>query len=197
MYQRKDHFYKKAKKEGKVSRAAYKLEELQKKYRLLKKGGRVLDLGAAPGGWLKMAAQAVGPRGMVLGLDLLPLRFPLPSNARFCQQAIESPEAGEWLEKELEGGQADCVLSDMSPNLSGIPFRDQSLSLELGWVLWRVAQKHLKPGGNFVLKLFPSEEARPFREALRKAFVRCHTVVPEATRKASSEIYLVCLSKNR
>ena len=183
MFERKDHFYKKAKKEGFASRAVYKLFEIQKKYRLLKKGDKVLDLGAAPGGWLEIAAKEVGGKGHVVGIDRLPLKIGLPSNATFIQQNIE-----EEFPKKME---FDVVLSDLSPDLTGIVFKDTYQSYELTKIVWGIAQKYLKENGNLVIKIFPGEEINKLKAEMRRFFKMLKIFVPEATRKTSSEIYLV------
>jgi len=183
MYEQKDRFYKKAKEEGFASRAAYKLIEIQKKYRIFRPGNRVLDLGAAPGGWMQVAAQEVGTKGEVVGVDRAPLKIGLPKNASFIQKKIE--EIGEDL------GLFNVLLSDLSPDLSGISFRDTYQSLELAKLVYQIAQKNLKPGGNLVIKIFPSVEADQFKMAIKKSFEAIRVFVPEATRKTSSEFYLV------
>lgn len=187
MYQRKDHFYKKAKEEGYASRAVYKLIEVQKKYRILKKGDQVLELGSAPGGWFKILAKEIGPKGHVVGIDRLPLKIPLPSNALFIQQDIEEPLK---LEQTF-----DVILSDLSPDLSGIIFRDTYQSHELAKKVLSIAQKHLKQGGHLVIKIFPGKETVSLKQQLKQFFEELKTFRPEATRKTSSEIYFIALKK--
>lgn len=189
MFDRKDHFYKKAKKEGFASRAVYKLQEIQKKYRILKSGNRVLDLGAAPGGWMEITAKEIGPRGHVTGIDRLPLKIHLPPNATFLQQTVE---ADLKLEKSF-----DTILSDLSPDLTGITFRDSYQSYALAKLVWQIAQKHLKAKGNLVIKIFPGEETKMLQTELKKSFTKMQIFIPEATRKTSSEIYLVATGFKR
>lgn len=185
MYQRKDHFYQRAKQEGYASRAAYKLLEIQKKYTVLKPGDTVLDLGCAPGGWLQVAAQIIGPKGKVVGIDRLPLKIKPPPNVRFIQQNIE--EAGPELPV------ADVILSDMSPDLSGIAFRDTYQSFELFKMVWEITQKKLKNRGHLLVKVFPSPEAEDLYQKIKSHFKTFKRVSPQATRKASSEIYLLAM----
>lgn len=191
MYERKDHFYKKAKKEGFASRAVYKLAEIQKKYRVLKKGGTVLDLGCAPGGWIEIASQEVGPKGKVIGVDRLPLKIKLPPNAIFLQKKMEEISEGGL------PGSFDTILSDLSPDLSGIAFRDTYQSFELAKLVWEIAKKYLKPGGNLVIKIFPGEETKAFQAELKKSFSKMQIFIPEATRKSSSEVYLIFCANRR
>lgn len=193
MYERKDHFYKKAKKEGLASRAAYKLLEIQKKFRILREGDTLLELGAAPGGWLQILSKAVGPRGVVIGVDLLPLKIQTPANVTFWQKNIEEDFFLESLAAFLKnrGRALDAVLSDISPNLSGIAFRDTALSAGLAQKVFEIARSFLKPGGHLLIKIFPGEEAAALKKELRAAFEKLETFIPEATRKASSEVYLV------
>lgn len=188
MYERKDHFYKKAKKEGHLSRAIYKLEEIQKKFGILKKGDAVLELGSAPGGWLEFLAKTVGPQGKIVGIDRLPLAFKPPAHIFFFQKKFE-----EVTVEELPVKKFDVVLSDLSPDLSGITLTDQQRSFELVQLVWEWAQKFLKPNGHLVMKIFPGEEADRFTAVLKKNFQRFVRFVPEATRKSSSEVYFVAL----
>lgn len=189
-FKRKDHFYRRAKEEGKASRAVYKLEELQKRFRLIEKGDVVIDLGCAPGGWMQELAPMVGPKGKVVGIDMLPIKISLPAQCRFIQGDINDGSAAAEVE-DAAGGKADAVLSDMSPNLSGIAFADAYRSYELALAALDFARGILKPGGNFVVKIFPGDEFGDFVSELRRSFESLKTVVPDATRKTSSERYLV------
>jgi 23S rRNA (uridine2552-2'-O)-methyltransferase len=184
-----DAYVQRAKAEGKRSRAAYKLEEIAGRDRLLAPGHLVVDLGAAPGGWSQVAAGRVGPRGRVIAVDLLempPVRGVLFLQGDFRDAAV----AGE-LERALAGQKADLVLSDMAPNLSGIAGSDQARMLELAELALEFSVKHLKPQGNFLVKVF---QGAGFEEFLKTARSRFQTVVvrkPEASRSRSSEVYLL------
>lgn len=184
MYERKDHFYKKAKKEGFASRAAYKILEIQQKFRIWKKGSLILDLGSAPGGWLQILSKEVGEKGLIVGVDRAPLKINLPDNVRFSQTDIHSPDL--TFEQSF-----DCILSDLSPDLSGIRFRDTYLSFEIASRVFALAKQFLKKNGNLIIKVFPGEEVDRLKSEMKKYFERFATFIPEATRKTSSEVYLV------
>jgi 23S rRNA (uridine2552-2'-O)-methyltransferase len=187
-YQPKDRFYRKAKKEGYRSRAAYKLLELGSRFRILKPGDRVVDLGAAPGGWLQVAAERVGPKGKVLGIDLQAIAPFYQPNIVALQGDATAAESIAKI-KELLGASADCVLSDLSPRLSGIRDADISRSVELVRLAHSVARSLLRPGGSFLVKTFVAEELRDFFQELKEDFASVERTRPEATRKGSSEIY--------
>jgi 23S rRNA (uridine2552-2'-O)-methyltransferase len=189
-YERKDHYYRRAKREGKASRATYKLAELQRRFRLVKKGDIVVDLGCAPGGWIEELSPLVGIGGRVIGIDVLPLKIQLPKNCRFVEGDIAEEESLSEIEALAEG-EVDAVLSDMSPNLSGIAFADAYRSFELAARALEACARLLRRGGNFVVKIFPGEEFPRFAKELEESFEEVSTVVPDATRKTSSERYLV------
>ena len=187
-YQPKDAFYRKAKREGYRSRAAYKLLELGRRFHLIKPGERVADLGAAPGGWLQVAAELAGPKGKVVGIDLQPIAPFHEPNIALLQGDAASEECGIKIE-ELLGGKADCVLSDLSPRLTGIHDADIARSVELIRLAHAVARRLLRPGGNFLVKSFVAQELQAFFLELKKDFSSVDRTRPEATRKGSSEIY--------
>lgn len=189
-YERKDHFYRKAKREGKVSRAAYKIEELNQRFGIIKKNDVVLDLGAAPGGWLKETSRFVGERGRVIGIDLLPIKTHLPPNCAFILGDLSETGSQKKL-ADFVKGKVDVVLSDMSPNLSGVAFADAYRSYELALLAFEICKILLREGGNFVLKIFPGNEFSEYMKILRKNFFEATVVVPKSTRKTSSERYVV------
>jgi len=189
IYQPKDAFYRKAKKEGYRSRAAYKLLDLSRRFQIIKPGDRVVDLGSAPGGWLQVASQLAGEKGKVIGIDteaVEPLNQP---NIVLIQGDITSEENLKRI-KDLLGNSADCVISDVSPRLSGIRDADLSRSQELNRSSLNVACQLLKPGGNFLVKVFMGEELKKFFLEVEKFFLSVQRTRPEATRKGSSETYL-------
>lgn len=188
VYQPKDRFYRKAREEGLPSRAAFKLEELLERYRLVAGDSRVLDLGCAPGGWLAVLNRAV-PKGTVVGVDIVPCR---PPAARV--QII----VGDMRENAVRqaaiaalGGKADLVTSDMAPKLSGIRDRDQARLLELLETAIGVASDVLRPGGALIVKVFMGEGLREVVERLRRRFRSVESTHLRATRPGSRELYLV------
>lgn len=189
-YNPQDRYFKKAQQEGYRSRAAYKLLELQQRYRLLKSGDVVIDLGAAPGGWLQVAAKIVGPNGKVIGVDLQSIQ-PLPErNVILLSGDIRSEEIQRRI-KALIGGPAHCVLSDMAPKLSGIRDADMARCLELNRIALAVAHQLLRPGGALLVKSFISEDLQLFSAELKQHFSAVQRTKPEATRQGSSEFYFL------
>jgi len=189
-YERKDALYNRAKSEGFRSRAAYKLSELQRRLRLIRGGDAVVDLGAWPGGWLQVAADLVGARGRVVGVDITPLD-PLPDARIVVLEADACDPTLPARVRELLGRPADVVLSDMAPKLTGIAPRDTARAAELLEAGHAFAVATLRPGGTFVTKSFGGVEMEAARAALRTAFGRVRLVGLEATRNGSSELYLV------
>ena len=189
-YNPQDRYFKKAKQQGYRSRAAYKLLELQQRYRILKAGDGVIDLGAAPGGWLQVAAKIVGPNGKVIGVDLESIQ-PLPErNIKLLIGDIRSEEVQQRI-KELLGGPADCVLSDLAPKLSGIRDADMARCLELNRTALAVARQLLRRGGVLLVKSFISDDLQLFSAELKQHFSTVQRTKPEATRQGSSEFYFL------
>jgi len=189
-YNPRDTYYKKAKQEGYRSRAAYKLIELQQRFRIIQRGDRVVDLGAAPGGWLQVAAKLAGPSGKVLGVDLEAIE-PLGSKNVLLFQGDIALAATQERVKQLLGGPADSVISDLAPKLSGIRDADIARALELNLTALKVACELLRPGGSFLVKSFVGPELETFFAELRKFFRSVQRTRPEATRRQSSEMYFV------
>lgn len=185
-----DHFGERAKREGYPARSVYKLEEIDRKVQLLRRGQRVLDLGASPGSWTQYAAQKVGREGKVVGIDLNPPRIGLPPHVSFQTRDIFQLDAVSEL-----GPQAfDVVLSDMAPHTSGQRHRDQFGSYELYMRALEIAGQVLVAGGAFVGKLFQGPELEQARSATRERFKTVRIVKPDASRAESFEIFLVGLS---
>ena len=189
-YSKPDRFTKQAKDEGFQARSVYKLTEMQKRFRFLKSGQRVVDLGCCPGSWSTFAVQTIGSRGVLVGIDITETSLP---GATFLHKSIRDLHEGE-LEEHL-GGQADVVLSDMAPLTTGNPLADHVEQLELAALAADVADRILKPGGAFVTKVFDGEDAPAFTARLRKAYGTVKRAKPEAVRRNSREFYLVCLGK--
>lgn len=184
-----DPFVRRAQAEGMRSRAAYKLEQLAGRDKLLKPGMVVVDLGAAPGGWSQVAARAVGGSGLVVGVDLLDMA-PLPG-VRFLRGDFGDDAVLNTLLELLGGRGVDLVLSDMAPNISGVSSVDQARSIGLAELAMDFALKHLKPQGNFLVKVFQGEGFDALVAAMRRRFVQVLIRKPEASRSRSSEVYLV------
>jgi len=184
-----DPYVRKAQAEGMRSRAAYKLQQLAERDHLLKHGMVVVDLGAAPGGWSQVAGRIVGPEGRVVGVDLLEM-LPLPG-VRFVQGDFGDDAVLAEVERFLEGRPVDLVLSDMAPNISGVASVDQARSIGLAELALDFAVNHLKPQGNFLVKVFQGSGFEQLVAELRRNFVQVLIRKPEASRSRSSEVYLV------
>ncbi|MEM7605276.1 MAG: RlmE family RNA methyltransferase [Myxococcota bacterium] len=182
-----DAFGKKARREGYPARSVYKLEEIDRRTQLLKRGQSVLDLGASPGSWTLYAAERVGPAGSVLGIDLKPPNTALPDHA-ICRVGDVYEETCESL-----GGPFDVVLSDMAPNTSGQRDADMYRSFELFMAALRLGVGTLRAGGSFVGKIFQGAEFEEARDACRAAFSKVRVIRPKATRDISYEVFLVGL----
>lgn len=190
MYERKDALHQRAKREGYRSRAAYKLLELQKRTRLLKRGQVILDLGAWPGGWLQVAADIVGPSGRVIGVDAAAID-PLPvPHVTVLRDDVTAAGCESRLLAALPR-RADVVLSDLAPKLTGIGPRDAAQSEVLAEATRRIARAVLRPGGTLVTKTLGGPEGEAARAELRKIFGTVRQLGLDSTRKGSSELYLV------
>jgi 23S rRNA (uridine2552-2'-O)-methyltransferase len=190
-YQPRDAFHQRAKREGYRSRAAYKLEEIQQAQRLLGPGARVVELGCWPGGWLQVASRAVGPRGRVVGLDLAEVE-PLADCENVIALSGDITEAPD-LERVLEalGGPADVLLSDAAPKLTGVRATDRAREEALLEAIAGAVPRLLAPGGALLVKLLECPEAQDFQKRMRGLFATTKVVKPKATRKGSSERYLL------
>jgi 23S rRNA (uridine2552-2'-O)-methyltransferase len=189
-----DHFSKRAKAERYPARSIYKLEEIDRRVRLLKPGAAVLDLGAAPGSWTLYAAQKVGPKGRVVAVDRAPLTVGTPANVLYVQAdalAIDPPA----LLAQVGGEGFDAVISDMAPRTSGHRFVDQSRSFALFSRAVELAAALGRPGGGFVGKLFQGEEFETARTNLRALFAEVRVIRPQSVRAESYEVYLVGLGR--
>lgn len=184
-----DVYVQRAKAEGYRSRAAFKLLEIAARDKLLNPGMVVVDLGATPGGWSQVAAAKVGARGRVIALDVLPME-PL-ANVTFLQGDFREAAAADALKQALEGRPVDLVLSDMSPNISGIALSDQARAMHLAELALEFAAEHLKPGGSFLVKVFQGSGFQEYLREMRSRFVHVVTRKPEASRGRSNELYLL------
>jgi len=187
---KKDLYRRLAKEQGYNSRAAFKLIEANKKYRFINEGDRVVDFGAAPGGWLQVAAEIVGLRGTVVGVDLNDIHLK-ESNAKTIKMDINDPRVLLKLTGAL-GGIADEVLSDIAPSVSGVWELDQIRQADLTLRVFELSETVLKLGGDAFIKLFEGERSREIRDVFRTRFRVVHTLKPAASRSASSELYYYC-----
>lgn len=184
-----DEFVRRARDEGKRSRALYKLKEIQSKDRVVRRGATVIDLGAAPGGWSQYLAEQVGPTGCVIAVDVLPMDS-IP-DVEFIQGDFTEQEVLERLREQLSGRSVDLVISDMAPNISGVKAVDQPRAMYLAELALDLAVDCLAPGGNFVVKLFQGEGFDDFVRALRAVFARVSVRKPRSSRARSREVYAV------
>lgn len=191
-YNPKDYYFKQAKKENFAARSVFKLEEIDERFRILREGQQVLDLGAAPGSWSQYASRKVGPKGRVLGIDLQPVKLTLP-NAAFVTADLRGLSLEQTMKEHGISPPFDIVLSDMAPKTIGVRLTDQMRSLELCELALTVAERFLKPKGSFVCKLFHSEEFEGFRDKLRVRFERVEILRPKSTRKESKEIFFIAI----
>lgn len=184
-----DPFVKKAQEEGYRSRAVYKLQEIDAREGFLKPGAVIVDLGSAPGGWSQLAIKKVGSKGKVVAIDLLPMD---PISGVIFIQADFSEEAGlNAVIAELEGKPVDLVISDMSPNMTGIPLTDQARLFNLGEMAMDFAVKFLQPNGVFIVKVFQGAGFEPYVKLLRRNFQHVSAKKPDASRDESREVYMV------
>jgi len=190
-----DYYYRKAKIEGYRSRAAYKLKEINEKFKILKKGDVVVDLGAAPGGWIQVSREIVGEGGLVVGVDLNPIaKFPW-SNVKTIQADITNPETVEKIKAMLPKGYADVVLSDVSPKISGAWDTDHARQIFLAGNALKIAVEILREGGICVLKVFQGCLLKEFLNEVKKYFEEVRMFKPKASRKGSAEIYVIARKK--
>ena len=184
----KDHYSRLAKKERYPARSVYKLQEIQRKYNLIKKGDKILDLGCFPGSWLLYAANQTGNKGLVVGIDLKPVSIKVPSNVRIYTRDIFSIDDDFF---ELIGKNFDVVISDMAPDTTGNKRVDSARSFNLGEKALSIAQNLLKHGGSFVCKIFQGEDFNKFSDSVRMSFDEHKIFKPQSSRKASKEIYII------
>lgn len=188
-YNPRDHYFKKAKEEGYHARSAFKLEEIQKRHKIIKPNSKVLDLGSSPGSWSQYVLKIIGPKGFLRGIDLQPTKVNA-ANAVFMEADIFNIPLEEYAELPY-----DVVLSDMAPKTTGIAFRDKELSRELCEKVVLLSDELLRPGGNLVMKFFMGEGFKEMEKMVKDRFQKVQTVRPQSTRKTSSEVFIVGLGK--
>ena len=192
MKEYRDHYFLKAKRENYPARSVYKLKELDAKFRLLKPGMKVLDLGAAPGSWSLGVAEKVGSKGLVLACDIQSTETAFPPQVLFMQEDVFQRSAA-FEAKLAELGPFDLVISDMAPRTTGTRFTDQARSLELTLEALAVACLHLKQGGNFVVKIFMGPDIQDLLTPMRKAFSSVKSFKPKSSRAESKETFFTGL----
>jgi len=189
----RDHYFKKARKQGFPARSVYKLEEAQKKYRFLKPGQTVLDLGACPGSWSKYAAGVAGPKGLVVAVDIQKLSV-MADNIHVLQRDVCDLKLSEL--REISPYFA-VVLSDMAPKTTGRKDVDHFRSVALAERALVLARELLKPGGTFFCKVFQGEDFPSFRNDCRESFRSVRVVKPKSSRPESVELFLLCTDKKQ
>ena len=192
MKEYRDHYFLKAKRENYPARSIYKLRELDARFRLLAPGMRVLDLGAAPGSWSLGAAERVGKRGRVLACDIQATATAFPPQVVFMVSDAFAPTE-EFAAAMAETGPFDLVMSDMAPSTTGTRFTDQARSLELAQTAFETALGHLRPGGNFVVKIFMGPDVGELLTPMRRAFRKVTTFKPKSSRAESKETFFTGL----
>lgn len=189
-YDPKDFYYRQAKKAGLRARSAFKIDEILRRHALLPRGGAVLDLGAAPGGFLQILADAVGEQGVAVGVDLEEIRRLGKPWVKTAVVDLLQPDALERI-RALHAGPFDLVTSDMAPKTIGVKFTDEARSLELCRMALGVAEATLRKGGGFVTKVFMGGDFPLFKKEVATRFAKVHVVRPRATREHSYECYVV------
>jgi len=186
---KREHFYKEAKKVGYRARSAFKLKQIQKKFKIIKQNDSVLDLGAAPGGWSQVVREIVNEHGLVIGVDLSYIE---PINGvTFLQGDLTKNLTIQQIQQMAEENKFDVILSDMSPNISGNYNVDHARSIHLCEQALKSTEILLKPGGTFVCKVFDGEHLQEFVQKTKQSFKNVKQFSPTASRKSSSEVYII------
>ena len=189
---KQEYYYKKAKAENYRSRATYKLSQTIEKYHFIKYGDVVVDLGAAPGGWIQAARKVAGKKGFVLGVDLKPIEPFEQTYIRTVVCDLTEPDAVKEIQSFLPG-KADVVLSDMSPNISGVWEVDHARQIDLATQALEVARQILCPDGNFFTKVFEGDLFKDYFEKVKMYFDEVKLIKPKASRAQSSEMYILAI----
>jgi 23S rRNA (uridine2552-2'-O)-methyltransferase len=187
---RQDHYSRQAKRENYPARSVYKLQEIQQKFKIIRKGDRVLDLGCSPGSWLLYAARLTGERGRIVGIDVKPVSVRLPGHVTAVTGDVLEPDhrLAVVFEETFH-----VVLSDMAPSTTGQKHTDAARSQRLCEAALDLAQRVLLPGGHFVGKIFQGPDFQDFRHRVEQQFKKTRLYKPQSSRKASKEIYVIGL----
>ena len=188
----KDHYFHKAKRNGYVARSAYKLEEIDKKHRIIRKGNLVLDLGCSPGSWLQYASRKVGEEGEVLGVDLKPVNHSLPAHVKVLQADIFELTAKDL---EMSGGMVDVILSDMAPKTTGIRATDAQRAYALNQQVLQLAEELLRTQGMLLVKAFQGAHLDNLRSAFKATFAKVKLCKPKSSRAERVEIFILGMGK--
>jgi 23S rRNA (uridine2552-2'-O)-methyltransferase len=189
---KKEFFYNEAKRTGYRARSAFKLQQINKRFHIISPGDIVVDLGAFPGGWSQVASEFVGLNGKVISVDIAAMK-PL-ENVVFIQGDITKETTIQAINEAMQGAKANVVISDMSPDISGTYSIDQARSVWLCEHALKVAELVLKHGGDFICKIFEGTDTPEFFESIKQRFHQVKKFSPEASRKSSSEIYIIAHS---
>jgi 23S rRNA (uridine2552-2'-O)-methyltransferase len=195
-YDPRDSFYKKAKQQNLRARSAFKIDEIQQRWKLVRAGDAVVDLGASPGGFLQILAEIVGPKGRIVGVDVDAIRA-LGGVVTTIQGDVMAETLEQQLRAEIGRPTVDVVASDLAPKTTGIRETDEIRSLALASRALELAKALLHPGGHFIAKVFMGGDFEGFTKAVKAAFEECRIVRPEATRARSREIYVVGFRRRR
>jgi len=189
VYEKKDHYHKEAKLQGYRARSAYKLQQINNKFKIIKKGATVLDIGAAPGGWSQVASELVGPEGRVISVDIVEMKPLANKNITILQGDITDEKIVDLILSMA--GSVGCVISDIAPKTTGIVDLDRSRSAILSMQSLEIARGTLKTGGNFLTKVFQSQESEELFMDIKNSFGYSKRFRPPSTRKRSAEIYFI------
>ncbi len=188
-YNPHDKYFQRAQQMGYRARSVFKLEEIQQKFKILKPGKDILDLGAAPGSWLQYAAKIAGPRAGLIGVDLTPIKKIKP-NVILKQLDIFSPEMEKFIQR-IHPAKFPVILSDLAPKTSGVKEADHYRSIELSQRVIELAQKFLAPQGSLVIKVFQGPDFDNFLKELKNKFKQVKIFKPKASRDRSFEVYMI------
>jgi 23S rRNA (uridine2552-2'-O)-methyltransferase len=189
-YKPHDFYAQKAKQENFAARSVYKLEEIDLRFKIIRTGDYVMDLGASPGSWAQYTSKKIGEKGKILGIDLKPVDIKLP-NAIFIRADLNEINIQDIIIKHAFNRSFDAVISDMAPNTTGNKFTDQTRSYDLCVLALETAKKFLKAKGNFVCKIFDGEDAMSFRDQLKENFQEVQILRPKSTQSSSKEMFMI------